>query len=359
MLSRRAVTCLVAGVGTRAFVLAAGYVAVLTLGLAPRPVPAPISQNRFADLPARWDTGWYVGIASGGYFRPATPPSSERLKFFPAYSLLLRAVAGTFNPGRSPVVWVWTGVVLSTALFCLALLAVSALAAALCGDEAASRTVWAVATYPFAIFYGLPYSESLFLLATTSATVALLHRRCWQLAFWGTLSGMTRPSGFLLAALLFLLGLNSRVVDRRLLLASLAPLAGTAVFTIYLGAVTGHSLAWAVGQPGWRSVVNPFAGVATVYDAVNVAAALFASVMTAFTFRRLGGPYASFMALSLAMALFGIGFNCMGRYTSTLFPMFVLVGCTLRRGVFLSYAVVCFALECAAAAAFFTWRPLY
>lgn len=355
----RALTCLIVGLGTRAIVLLAGYVAVATLGPEPGPVPPPISQNRLANLPARWDTGWYVGIASGGYFRPSTPPSYERLKFFPAYPLILRLVAATLDPGRSPVFWAWTGVILSSGLFCLALFAVSDLAVALCGNAVASRTVWIVATYPFGIFFGLPYTESLFLLATASATVALLHDRWSQVAFWGTVSGLTRPSGFLLTALLLPLVANRPIIDRRLLLASITPVVGTGLFTIYLAALTGDPLAWVRGQPGGSSPVNPLAAVGTPYDLFNIAAGLFASVLMVLTFRRFGAPYASFMALSMAMALFGIGFNCMGRYTSTLFPMFVLLACVLREASFFAYVLVGLLLQCGVAAAFFTWRPLY
>jgi len=357
---RPAVICLLAAVTTRVLVFLAGYAAVATVGYPHIPTPPPVTSNRFLDLPARWDSGWYVGIASGGYRWTPEHPPYERLKFFPAYPLLLRAIAAPIDPARNVVVWLWTGVVVSTALFWLALLALFRLTEKLCGRETASRAVWVTACYPFGIFFGLPYTESLFLLATVSALLATEDSRWVRAAAWGILAGLTRPTGFLLAPAIALIAWQrTRRLGAGSIAAAASPVAGTVLYSAYLYFSTGHALAWITGQPGGSGAVNPFSQTLSVYDAVNVAAFFFAAGAAIVAIRRLGVGYGLFVLLTLGMALFGVGFNCMGRYTSVLFPITVCLALLVGRAGFMAWITASLVLECAAAAAFFTWRPLY
>jgi hypothetical protein len=352
--------CLVAAVTTRVLVFLAGYAAVTTVGYPHSPTPPPVTSNRFLDLPARWDSGWYVGIASGGYRWTPEHPPYERLKFFPAYPLLLRAIAGPINPARNVVVWLWTGVVLSSALFWLALLALFRLTEKLCDRETASRVVWITACYPFAIFFGLPYTESLFLLAIVSALLATEDSRWAYAVAWGLLAGLTRPTGFLLAPAIALVAWQrTRRLQAGWIAAAASPLAGTALYSGYLFLSTGHALAWVTGQPGGSGAVNPFSQAFSMYDAVNAAAFLVATGGAIVAAGRLGAGYALLVLLTIGMALFGVGVNCMGRYTSVLFPIAVSIALFARRASFMAWIAASLVLECAAAAAFFTWRPLY
>ena len=357
---RPGVLCLFIVLATRLAVFAAGYVAVTTLGYPHRQFPSPVSDNRFLDLPARWDSGWYLGIASGGYRWIPEHPPYERLKFVPAYPLLLRAFATPISPGRNPVIWLWTAVVLSSALFWLALLTLFRLTESLCDRHTALRAVWITACYPFAIFFGLPYTESLFLLAVVSAVLATETSRCAHAVAWGTLAGLTRPTGFLVAPVIALIAFQkTRRLRPEWTIAAASPLVGTALYSGYLFVSTGHPLAWVTGQPGGSGAVNPFTGPASVYDAVNIGAFLFASGASMLVAKRLGLGYAALVVLTLGMALFGVGFNCMGRYTSVLFPVFVCLAMLFSRAGVWVWIGVSMVLECAAAAAFFTWRPLY
>jgi hypothetical protein len=60
-------------------------------------------------------------------------------------------------------------------------------------------------SYPFAVFYGAPYTEGLFLLASVAAFYACTHARWGAVLGWGLLAGLTRPNGVLLAPALALL----------------------------------------------------------------------------------------------------------------------------------------------------------
>ena len=53
---------------SRLGVLFVGFLAVILVGFPPEAANRwRIYNNDFLDLPARWDTGWYLGIATDGY----------------------------------------------------------------------------------------------------------------------------------------------------------------------------------------------------------------------------------------------------------------------------------------------------
>jgi hypothetical protein len=53
-------------VSTRLGILLVGFFGIALLGYAPNTPPWRVYENDFWNLPARWDTGWYVGIAERG-----------------------------------------------------------------------------------------------------------------------------------------------------------------------------------------------------------------------------------------------------------------------------------------------------
>ena len=95
----------------------------------------PFERLKFAEVFAAWDSGWYFDIASRGYYFNADGQSS--IAFFPLYPLLMRAVAWPFG-GTDRAIWV-AGIVVSSAAFALALLAVHRLTQQLFGDREVAR----------------------------------------------------------------------------------------------------------------------------------------------------------------------------------------------------------------------------
>jgi hypothetical protein len=59
-----------------------------SLGQAPPP-----SDSVVLNLPARWETGRYLGLASGGHKWDAASGRFENAAFFPAYALLFCTLA--------------------------------------------------------------------------------------------------------------------------------------------------------------------------------------------------------------------------------------------------------------------------
>ena len=75
-----------AALGTRAAVLFVGYMAVNTIGLAPTSVGFTLSSQPLLNLPARFDAGWYAGIALDGYSFEGRWDKQQNIAFFPASS---------------------------------------------------------------------------------------------------------------------------------------------------------------------------------------------------------------------------------------------------------------------------------
>src|SRR5256885_12802478 len=121
-----------------------------------RPLPPPVKGPEPPrdvgwgfDVWARWDGGWFTGIARDGYTDPKTTTA-----FFPAYPLLVRA-AGWVLGGHAVLAGVLVSLLAAAAAFVL----LHELARELVGEEAARRTLVYLAVFPAALFLGAAYSE--------------------------------------------------------------------------------------------------------------------------------------------------------------------------------------------------------
>ena len=74
---------------TRVMVLTVGLLAVHTVGFPTDNPPLRASRNKVANLPVRWDAGWYLDIASRGYrWRSTEEISQQNIAFFPALPVI-------------------------------------------------------------------------------------------------------------------------------------------------------------------------------------------------------------------------------------------------------------------------------
>ena len=126
---------------TRPAVFIVAAVAVVTIGLTSSP-GFVLSRDPVANLPARFDAGWYGGIALDGYTWDHTFQRQRNIAFFPALPLLMRpagAVLGMYEEGpareRRMLRGLWAGTVISLAAFLWALYYVSRLAGELIGAD--------------------------------------------------------------------------------------------------------------------------------------------------------------------------------------------------------------------------------
>jgi hypothetical protein len=369
---------------TRLGIFAAGAVAVSTLGMDRRPLPAPMTKNIVLDLPGRWDAHWYVGVASRGYQWNLSYDRFQNIAFFPLYPMTLRAVATVLMVPRTSLAWTWVGSLLSLGFFLAALRYLYGYAHRRLDASAARWSVALVSAYPFAIFFGLAYTEALFLLSAVAACYHAQRDQHLGTAAWGLAAGLTRPNGILVSLLLLpawsdLVGgmrANRPWLMRRLAAAS-APVAGVLCFSLYAYVQSGSMFSWAAAQhsagrthvPLNVTISNVYSQVVASgligyvverpYDFLNGFAALFMIALAVPVARALGFGAGLFLVASVLAPLSVGGLPSLGRYTSVLFPAHLYLATRLSGAGRITLLVLFAIGQALVAALFFTWRPMH
>ena len=179
-------------VTTRLGVLVLGLLAVHAIGYPQGRAPIRVAVGEVANLPARFDAGWYLTIATRGYeYLPNRFDRQQNLVFFPAFPTLMAWVSLLF--ARQVV---WSGAIVSMAAFAWAMRYFFRLARELMDEPRAVVAVALLAVYPFAVFFSAPYTEGLFLLAMLGAWWHLRRDERWAGFAWGFVAGLTRPNGW-------------------------------------------------------------------------------------------------------------------------------------------------------------------
>lgn len=374
---------------TRMGILVIGFVAATQVGYTLQPGEPRLARHELLNTPARFDAGWYMGIARRGYeWREDLRGRQQPIAFFPAYPVSVRVAGdlvtvpaklfrwpGFLENGNTRVLW---GGVLATVTFVL--LAVPRMVRLIhheTGDLAVSRWVVVFAmTWPFALFFSAVYSEGLFLLALAGTLLSWREERWRHAAAWGLLAGLTRSNGWTLS--LALLADCACTAGRRTtarLLVACAPLLGAAAFSIYIWNLTGHPLEWMRAQEGWGREVNFASFVLRRWDAINnlglveyvrrdpsdLAAAIAAMAMVGaggWFAKRRRWLYAVLLPAYLLPAL-AVDLPAVGRMTSVLFPGFLVLTHMVSRRWWLPAAAAFALIQSGLAVLHYTWRPPY
>jgi hypothetical protein len=307
------------------------------------------------DLWGRWDSGWFLQIASHGYADPG-----HTTAFFPAYPLLVRGL-GWFLLGHHLL----AGVIISLAASAVAFVLLWKLALTLTEEQSANRTVLYLALFPTTLFLFAVYSESLYLLLTVGAFLAAVRGR-WTWAGVATgLAAVTRVSGVILLPALAVLAWRSP--DRRGALLRLAlSLPIMALWPLYLGLQYHRPFvfltaqrsgwdrhlssagplggAWDALVDGWRGIRQLVAGSGHDYfpspdhsamygaglNLEQLAYAVLLVVLGVYAWRRLGAAYGIFVLGSLALPFSdpvpSAPLLSMPRFALGVFPVFVALG---------------------------------
>jgi len=383
--------------GSRPAIFLAGLLAVVTIGYPPGAPPWRDYDNELMNLPLRWDAGWYLQIAENGYsYVPeAGAGAQQNVVFFPAYPMVTRAVALLL--GNQKTAYVAAGTLVSLASFFFALVYLHAFARDEIGDERAPVALWLLAAYPFALFFGALYTESLYLLAALGAFHHFRRRELVRAGAWGLVIGLTRPNGGLLSVPLALLALSPwiplavaggravirapgarrwRYVAPALAAASTCAL-GTLTYSAFIWRMTGSPFAWASGHAAWgRHYTSLTRLVATRYDVIghaglydyvarspydmlNVLGTAFVLAAVWPVWRRFGIAFALFILINILPPLTTGGFLSAGRFSSVLFPAFVWLAAVVSPRQQTAWIVSFAVLQALCAALFYTWRPLF
>ena len=356
---------------SRLGVLAIGLLAVFWIGYANGRPPYRLTSNELINLPVRWDTGWYAGIARNGYQRPASSTAQQNLNFFPAYPMLVRAATALLSPVLLPDKWVWwIAVWCSLGCFFAALCYLHRLTALEVGSAYSDTAVALLCVYPFSIFFSAGYTEGLFLLGVVAAIYHFRRHQHVRAAGAGLLVGLSRPNGVLLAATLAAFAIQGRyyrLKDGRgsaALAIAAAPI-GLLVYSAYVWRVSGDPFFWAKLQiEAWgRTASGPQLSLLRQFPPgpffPDAAAELFVfAALLPLTFR-LGWPYGLHTAVSALLPIVNGGVQSFGRYSSVIFPLFIWLSVAIPARHRTAALTAMALFQGFFAALFFTWRGPY
>ena len=305
--------------------------------------------NLLWDTFARYDSGWYFGIARHGY--EFVEGGRSNLAFFPVYPLLMRYVGLALGGGRQNLYL--AGVIISWVAYVLAMVMLYRLGRTYVPRAAAERAVIFASVFPFAFFYGVVYSEAVFLLFTVTTFYGFRTKRWWLGAAAGALASATRVNGILVLPALALLAWQTAGQDpaarkRALAAVALVPV-GLVLYSVYVDTLSGSYLEWSYSIQRWNYSIagSPFKGFAFMlselmtrpyqyittnatapYDILNGFTGLAFVLSLPFVGRRFGAVFVVFMALNLWLPLSSGVFEGVGRYCAVLFPFYFVMATT-------------------------------
>jgi hypothetical protein len=240
------------------------------------------------------------------------------------------------------------------------------------------------AIFPFAFFFGVVYTEAVFLLFVLAAFY-LFRTRWWILGgVFGALATATRVNGILILPALAWIAwrrAEPNTNDRLRAAAGLALVAcGIGAYSIYTYVLAGNPFEWALAirrwgyYPGgtpWMGLVRLVRELSThpvafltsqhnaPYDALNGLTGLLFVAAIPLVWWRLGAGYGLYMLANLWLPLSSGQYEGMGRYCAVLFPFFILVSGIKWRGGYLAIIAVSALLYTLCLALFTTIHPIF
>lgn len=312
----------------------------------------------FMNAQVAWDSEYYLGIAVGGYDDPlagkvttnaSSTPIIKNYSFFPLYPWLMSVL-------KEPMVWIGMRPIAAAAIAGSIITLLGTLAGMFAlyhltrdhlGEDGAGRAVFYMLVFPTAFFFGMIYTEGLFV----------------GLAFWSLL--LARRGHWLWAGLLALLASWTRAHGAALALpllvawwqqtnhanwpaalknwrwwaqgaAAILPLAGYAAWRF-----SPLGQGWADLQPGYfgrglLSLENTIGSIiymfnhaveqpsAAVYLSIEVVSVLLALVASVWLLRR-DQPVGLFSLAVVLLSLFSGSFQSLARYMLIAPAMFVFL----------------------------------
>jgi hypothetical protein len=296
----------------------------------------------FWDAFARYDSGWYQQIASQGYEYKGT--GRNNLAFFPAYPLLMRA--GGVLLGARQQDYYFAGIVISWLAFGGAMVLLYRLALLDMTRPAALRAVMYSAGFPAAFFFGMVYSESLYLLTVLATAYAFRTARFFAGGLSGALMTSTRVTAVMAVPGLALLAWKAAGEMRQTRVQALLAIAacglGISAFSFFNWTLSGHPFTWYESITFWgytpgsdplamliglvqALLTRPYQYLATErmapYDALNATAAILALSLVPLIWKRFNAGYAIIVLAALLLPLSSGQFEGLARYTSVQFPV--------------------------------------
>ncbi len=276
-----------------------------------------------------WDGTWYRDLAIHGY----RSEPLQAVRFFPLFPLIGRVLAVPIG-GRVDIPLVIVANLCSLVVGVLVLRLVRLER----GDEAlAARSVWILMLFPAAFVLVLAYAESLMMVMTVGAFLALRRGRWWWAVPFGFLAALSRPLGVLVAvpAAVELLRAWPRMPNRDragALAAVVAPVAGLVAFLGWVQRVYGDwKLPFSVQDNLRGRLVLPPARIVEGFHqmlgsqrashGLHIPFLLVFVVLVVLTFRYWPSSYGAYAAAMVLLAMSAQNLNSLERYGMSAFPL--------------------------------------
>ncbi len=245
-------------VATRLLLVMVTYFGYILL-VVPKDSTIPVNIISLLTSWNHWDATNYVRIAQFGYQKVYD------LAFFPLFPALIWTIGHLLGNWS----YLLVGTVISNLALLGALFVIYQLAVESLGEQVAHRTLLYLCIFPTAFFFFAAYNESLFLLLTASAFLAMRRQRWWLAGILGMLAALTRSAGlFLVIPYLWELWVSqgSIIATRQKILLRLIPIVliplGTALYCLYCWNVWGDPIAFVTVQSHWaRQLSWPWQGI--------------------------------------------------------------------------------------------------
>ncbi len=328
---------------TRVIFLIITYIAYILL-TAPKYSTTGVNLHALLTSWNHWDASNYIRIAQFGY------QSIYDTAFFPLFPLLIHALAFPFHSGG----YLLAGMLISNLALIGTLYIFYQIALDFGGEQIARRSLLYLCIFPTAFFFFTAYNESLFLLLTSGAFLALRRQRWWLAGILGLLATLTRSAGIILfvpycyEVWLSLDSLHTlkdiTLAIRRILPSVCIPL-GLLLYSLYCWHITGYPLAFASVQSHWGRALAwpwegtiktigeifwlPFGSFYQVHDLIDLSATIGFLVLTVFVWRKMRISYALWTTLLVLYVLLSPGINTIDplvsnqRFILEMFPLFI------------------------------------
>jgi len=289
----------------------------------------------FLDAWVQWDGRWYLHIAQFGYQAMPDFRGQSDIVFFPLYPYLVRVLAWPFHYGKTATL------VISLLVSSLALIAAAHFLYQLVdkklGRQVARLTILALFLSPVGFIFSAVMTESLFLLLLVLAFRWAEDKRWWLVGAASGLLVLTRSPGALAAAVLVIMyAAQARFNWRRLLkwesLWVLGPLIGAAILLAIDKIVAHDALAFIhagrAWQRGFLALHGPSGNLLTLQGLYLLMFPVLALYLVSRYIRKIGWQY-WLLAVALLVIPVTSGLYGLIRYTSVVFPLYILIAMAL------------------------------
>jgi len=309
----------------------------------------------------RWDTGWYLDIARLGYagsshvlVAPGT--YQDGAAFAPLYPALIRGTTDALRVGPEFAAALVGGVALV-----FALIGVHRLASRELGARGAMLVLVLLLAFPASFFLSALYPEPLLLACLVWCFLAARTRHWWAASFFAGAAVLTKTyTVVLIVPLAIEYWAQHGWSLRRLRADSIAVVAGPAIalagLVLYMQLRLGDGLRFVHAEAGWgREFAGPWTSIGRAVTDIGTAGAQFDSRLLAvfdivspltlvaagiYLWRRRQPAYAAFMLLAAGVFLCSGTLQSDGRYTLTVFPIFIAGAMLLRKHPMITAAAV-------------------